>query len=313
MAIKASASITLSFMVDVKAVYRYYKLQASTASEPSIPTTNPPSGWTDTEPRYTSGSTNTLYFVDLTVFSNDTWTYSSVSKSSSYEASKEAYNKALNVETTLNEAIGDIEAHTEQLSALQNTGIVNDSTDWDTLESGHYAVYCDSPLSEDNHAPVGAFRYGNLHVIKHIIKAGKSSGNQIYIENAVPPKIYYRSNFDNNFRKWESVTIQSYTDNCVMGNTVDITQYTSADNVFTCPSDGYLALAISNQAAQWINVLINAGGFTFTTGICTPANTPNSVTTYKHVYLRKGMTLYTSSLNKATDGFAQAYFIQFKY
>lgn len=76
-------------------VTRYYILQSSTAAAPSKPTTNPPpSGWTDTEPTYTSGSTDSLYFCDLTVFSDGTWAYSEVSKSSSYEASKEAYNKA---------------------------------------------------------------------------------------------------------------------------------------------------------------------------------------------------------------------------
>lgn len=106
MAIKASATITLSFMVDVKAIYRYYKLQASTASAPSKPTTNPPSSdWATSEPSYTSGSTNTLYFVDLTVFTNDTFSYSDVSKSSSYEAAKEAYNKATNAAKTATDYI----------------------------------------------------------------------------------------------------------------------------------------------------------------------------------------------------------------
>lgn len=73
---------------------RYYKLQSSTAAAPSKPTTNPPSEWSTTEPSYTSGSTNTLYFVDCTIYSNGTFKYSDVSKSSSYEAAKEAYNKA---------------------------------------------------------------------------------------------------------------------------------------------------------------------------------------------------------------------------
>ena len=112
MAVKASASITLSFMVDVKATYRSYKLQASTAAAPSVPTDNPPTGWTDTEPSYTSGSTNTLYFVDLTVFSNDTYLYSLVSKSSSYEAAKEAYNKAVaanNVATNAQDNINNLQ------------------------------------------------------------------------------------------------------------------------------------------------------------------------------------------------------------
>ena len=89
--------------VDVTATCRYYLLQASNLSAPSKPTRNPPGGsWSKTEPSYTSGSTNTLYFVDLTVFSDGTWAYSSVSKSSAYEAAKEAYNKAQQVTDTLN-------------------------------------------------------------------------------------------------------------------------------------------------------------------------------------------------------------------
>lgn len=98
MAVKASAIITLSHLVDIVSTTRYYKLQSSTAAAPSKPTTNPPSGWSKTEPTYTAGSTNTLYFVDCTVFSNATFAYSDVSKSSSYEAAKEAYNKAQAVE-----------------------------------------------------------------------------------------------------------------------------------------------------------------------------------------------------------------------
>lgn len=88
--------------VDVTATCRYYLLQASNLSAPNKPTQNPPGGnWDDTEPSYTSGSTNTLYFVDLTVFSDGTWAYSSVSKSSAYEAAKEAHNKAQQVTDTV--------------------------------------------------------------------------------------------------------------------------------------------------------------------------------------------------------------------
>jgi hypothetical protein len=104
MVVKASATITLSSVVDVKSVWRYYKLQASTLSKPSKPTTNPPSGWTTTEPSYTDGSTNSLYFCDLTVFSDDTFVYSDVSLSSSYEAAKAAYNKAVAATSAANSA-----------------------------------------------------------------------------------------------------------------------------------------------------------------------------------------------------------------
>ena len=101
----ARNSITISTIIDISAYYRYYKLQSSTSNPPSKPTsinTLPPSGWSDTEPSYTEGSTNSLYFVDLTVYSDDTFEYSEVSLSSAYEAAKQAYNKATNAQTTAN-------------------------------------------------------------------------------------------------------------------------------------------------------------------------------------------------------------------
>ncbi len=92
--IVSKTEITLTRVIDVASNMRYYKLQSSTAAAPSKPTVNPPFEWSTTEPSYTSGSTNTLYFVDCTIYSNGTFKYSDVSKSSSYEAAKEAYNKA---------------------------------------------------------------------------------------------------------------------------------------------------------------------------------------------------------------------------
>lgn len=101
MAIKASAQITISKVIDIYACYRYYKLQSSTLTKPSKPTTNPPSGWSDTEPAYVSGSTNTLYFVDCNVYSDKSFSFSEVSKSSSYEAAKDAWNKANNAQNSV--------------------------------------------------------------------------------------------------------------------------------------------------------------------------------------------------------------------
>lgn len=101
MAIKASAQITISKVIDIYACYRYYKLQSSTLAKPDKPTTNPPSGWSDTEPAYVSGSTNTLYFVDCNVYSDKTFTFSEVSKSSTYEAAKDAWNKANNAQESI--------------------------------------------------------------------------------------------------------------------------------------------------------------------------------------------------------------------
>ena len=109
MAVKARAEITLSSIRDVQSVTRYYLLQSSTSAVPSKPTTNPPGGnWVTTEPTYTTGSTNSLYFSDCTVFSDSTFVYSDVSLSSSYEAAKVAYNKAENAETIAEKATHSI-------------------------------------------------------------------------------------------------------------------------------------------------------------------------------------------------------------
>ena len=93
MAVKASATITLTSYRDTQSVTRYYKLQPAGSSAPLKPETKPPSSdWTDSEPA--CDISKELYFCDLTIFSNGEGEYSTVSKSSSYEAAKEAYNKA---------------------------------------------------------------------------------------------------------------------------------------------------------------------------------------------------------------------------
>lgn len=105
MAVKAKADITISRIVDVESVTPYYLLQPSTVAAPSKPTAKPPGGnWRTTEPSYSSGSTNTLYVVILTVMTNGTYSYSDVSKSSSYEAAKEAWNKANRAQTAADAA-----------------------------------------------------------------------------------------------------------------------------------------------------------------------------------------------------------------
>lgn len=76
----------------IKSITRYYYLSSGT---PSKPNTNPPtSSWTIAEPSYTSGSNDSLYFVDCYVFTDNSFQYSEVCKSSSYEAAKDAWIKA---------------------------------------------------------------------------------------------------------------------------------------------------------------------------------------------------------------------------
>ena len=132
MAVKASAIITLSSVVDVLSTVRYYLLLPSTAATPSQPDTNPPTGsWSDTEPSYTPETTNTLYFVDLTVFSDSTFAYSSVSVSSSYEAAKQAYNNAIAAQGAASLAQATANAKADPMTATAHGGeiAVSDSAE----------------------------------------------------------------------------------------------------------------------------------------------------------------------------------------
>ena len=106
MAVKARATITLAAVKDIDSIYWFYKLQASTAAAPTKAGLtaaaikgDPPTGWSDSEPTYTSGSTQTLYIVEQTYYTDGTNEFSEVSKSTSYEAAKAAWNKADNAET----------------------------------------------------------------------------------------------------------------------------------------------------------------------------------------------------------------------
>lgn len=152
MAVKASALISLSCVVDVYSTTRYYLLQASNQAAPAKPTTNPPGGaWDDTEPGYTAGSTNTLYFTDLTVFSDGTWAYSLVSASSSYEAAKQANNRAAAAQ----------QAVTSLDNSLNQQGVFNRLT--------------------NNGAAQGMFLLnGQLYVNASYISAGELSASRIH-------------------------------------------------------------------------------------------------------------------------------------
>lgn len=99
---KAATAVTISRIVDIEAEIRYYLKQSATLSTPAKPTSYPPpSAWKKTEPDYTndssdaSGDTDVLYFVICTVFTNGTYKYSEVSKSSTYEGIRRTESKII--------------------------------------------------------------------------------------------------------------------------------------------------------------------------------------------------------------------------
>lgn len=106
MTVRAKDQVTLAVLPAPSYVRTYYLLQASGLAAPAKPTTNPPaSPWTTTEPSYTDGSTNTLYTVMVTAYGSVAFEYGDVQKSSSYEAAKAAYNKAVAAQSAATNAL----------------------------------------------------------------------------------------------------------------------------------------------------------------------------------------------------------------
>lgn len=139
--------ITLKVIRDVASTTYYYLLQSSMAPAPSTPSTNPPTGWSTTEPDFFTyqltedteiilgkqyytrtgesepytytvvttpvaenlntyyervyGDTKSLYVTVQTLYTDNTYDYSQPSLSSSYEAAKVAYNRAVSAETAV--------------------------------------------------------------------------------------------------------------------------------------------------------------------------------------------------------------------
>jgi hypothetical protein len=92
--ILGSDTISLASVTDIQGIYRFYHLGPD---KPDVPTSYPPSDtvWSRTEPEYTLGNTDNLYYVDCTLFVNLSFSYGLVQLSSDYEASKKVYADAL--------------------------------------------------------------------------------------------------------------------------------------------------------------------------------------------------------------------------
>lgn len=185
MAVKAIATITLHAVVDVSATYRYYKLQSATLAAPSRPTAKPtdplkqaPSGWSIAEPAYSTGSTDKLYTVDLTVFSDDTFQYSNVSLSSSYEAAKEAWNKANNAQSTADSA-----QETANSAAAKSdlvSGIVNGTGTFDISASGSLS---EESAQIDTQEASGKFTTPGEYVFSFAGSGWKLDGSDVNLSN----------------------------------------------------------------------------------------------------------------------------------
>lgn len=138
MTVKGTCSVTVITNKEIQAVWRYYLLRGSTMSAPAIDdkTVRPPTTggteWTAYEPAFSEGATNSLYFTDCMVFTDGSISYSEVSKSTSYEAAKEAYHKANNAQTSADNTKNQIISMGEQL-VINGNGLMGDNTNFSAL------------------------------------------------------------------------------------------------------------------------------------------------------------------------------------
>lgn len=180
MAVKGSATVTLSQYRDTESVTRYYKLQSSSLAAPDKPANvkpnETPAGWAKSEPA--CDITKTLYTCDVTVFSDKTTHVSDVSKSTSYEAAKEAWNKANNAQGTANEAAKTADNY---ISA-DSTGIMVSENKGATKETPSNATKSNVLITEKD----VQIRNGKKVVASYgdSIRLGEAVSQHISVDNA---------------------------------------------------------------------------------------------------------------------------------
>ncbi len=98
MSVLSSAQVTLAWSAGILATVRYYQLAAPTVATPTVPTSSSDLGsWTETEP--TADVTKVLWTCERTVYADGTESWSKASKSTSYEAAKDAKSTATDAQS----------------------------------------------------------------------------------------------------------------------------------------------------------------------------------------------------------------------
>ena len=144
----AISSSTLAWSAGILATTRYYQLAAPTAATPTVPTSSSDLGsWTETEP--TADVTKVLWTCERTVYADGTESWSKASKSTSYEAAKdakstatdaqekaqEAQEQVLDVSARLNTNTEDITATIDSKVALVQQDVDSNAADVKDLNS----------------------------------------------------------------------------------------------------------------------------------------------------------------------------------
>lgn len=139
----ASASITLTAIRDISDTYWLYYTSATqtTPAKPTTITTIPPTGWDiGIEPDYVEGSTDYVYVMQLTIFTDESFAYTDPALSASYEAAKKAAADAANAQASADaaqETADTAQATADAAQSTANTAL--------TTANDKNAVYYDTP------------------------------------------------------------------------------------------------------------------------------------------------------------------------
>jgi hypothetical protein len=139
----AISSTTLAWSAGIVATTRYYKLASATSSTPAVPTSSSAlNGWSETEP--TADVTKVMWVCERTVYADGTESWSKASKSTSYEAAKDAKSAANAAKNTADSA----KSAADNLKTLIHEGddgiTVGKSTDGKTWSTGRTRMTADS-------------------------------------------------------------------------------------------------------------------------------------------------------------------------
>lgn len=216
MSIKARANVTISRIIDVEAEIRYYLSQSSDLPTPEKPTTYPPpSTWASTEPDYSNGDSDTLYFVICTVYTNGAFKYSDVSKSSTYEGIRRTETRIDQTQSSITFLISeeiekvrtDYKADTEKTleNYVTEGDYVNNKAETDNKMSGIEDDLSHKASKDDLNGYATAEQYNEIRKYITFDKDGiKISSDSTYDSPDSPDAKHLTLTLDNEAIKFEN-------------------------------------------------------------------------------------------------------------
>ena len=323
MAVKARGDITLTAVVDIKKVTRYYLLQRSTIAQPSKPTTNPPEGsWQETEPSYTEGSTDRLYTCDLTEYCDESFSYSEVSLSSSYEAAKLAYNQSV----AAGNAASDAAKVATNYLEIDDGLVIGDHTSSEL--GGNVLIDSDGVMFREGEDERASFEASKLELGKHLANGGVTIETDTRLAFGSGTKVS-SNNADLSIGQWVDAGETTYTGALADGFYTSITDSYGASGMKGLGSKG-LKVGTNTMTGDGTNVLqlygaegikldggsledINIGGLHFLTfessAFTTSKGVTQTINTASQTFFNKlsGKTIISISGCWTDQGYASDY------